>query len=86
MSVPSAGWNVARGCNRPLRSSAQPRGVENPEFLCRIQIWPALTKATGIMRSVIKLARQCQRFTVPLAIENPEKSLCWMTSQLQELS
>ena len=39
-----------------------------------------------IMRTVIKLARQCQRFHVPWAIENPEKSLCWTTSQLQELS
>ena len=38
------------------------------------------------MRTVIKLARQCQRFNVPCAIENPETSLCWMTSQLQELS
>ena len=26
------------------------------------------------------LARQCQRFHVPWAIENPEKSLCWTTS------
>ena len=38
------------------------------------------------MRTVIKLARQCQRFHVPWAIENPENSLCWTTSQLQELS
>ena len=38
------------------------------------------------MRTVIKVARQCQRFHVPWAIENPEKSLCWTTSQLQELS
>ena len=36
------------------------------------------------MRSVIKLARQCQRFNVLWAIENPEKSLCWVRSQLQE--
>ena len=38
------------------------------------------------MRTVIELARQCQRFNVQWVIENPEKSLCWMTSQLQELS
>ena len=45
-----------------------------------------LDKGNCIMRSVTKLARQGQRFNVPWAIENPEKSLCWMTSQLQELS
>ena len=39
-----------------------------------------------IMRTVINLARQCHRFNVLWAIENPENSLCWMTSQLQELS
>ena len=39
-----------------------------------------------VTRTVIMLARQCQRFHVPWAIENPEKSLWWTTSQLQELS
>ena len=43
-------------------------------------------KGNCIMRSVIKLARQCQRFNVLWAIENPEKSLCWVRSQLQEHS
>ena len=28
MSVPSTGWNVARNCSRPIRSSAQPCGIE----------------------------------------------------------
>ena len=45
-----------------------------------------LDKGNCIMRSVIKLARQCQRFNVSWAIENSEKSLFWMTSQLQDLS
>ena len=39
-----------------------------------------------VMRSVIKLARQCQLFNVPWVIENLETSLHWMTAQLQELS
>ena len=38
------------------------------------------------MRTVIKLVRQCQCFNVPWAIENPENSLCCITSQMQELS
>ena len=42
-----------------------------------------LDTGNRIMRTVIKLARQCQRFNVPWAIENPEKSLCWMTSTNQ---
>ena len=46
MSVPSSGWNIARCCGRPLRSSAQLRGLRNPEFLCHFQICPVLTQAT----------------------------------------
>ena len=38
------------------------------------------------MQTVIRFARQCQRFNVPWVIENPKKYLCWMTPQLQELS
>ena len=28
MSVPSTGWNLTRGCSRPLRSSGQPWGID----------------------------------------------------------
>ena len=45
-----------------------------------------LNTGNRIMRTVIQLARQCQRFHAPWAIENPDKSLCWTTPQLQELS
>ena len=45
-----------------------------------------LDTGNRIMQRVFKLARQCQRFHVPWAIENPENSLCWTTPQLQELS
>ena len=86
MSVPSAGWNVARDCNRPFRSSAQPWGIEKSRVFMSPSDLACLNTGNRIMRTVIKLARQCQRFHVPWAIENPEKSLCWTTIQLQELS
>ena len=61
--------------------------LRNPKFLCHSRIWPALTKEGNcIMPSVFRFARQCQRSNVPWAIEKFEKYLCWMTSQLQELS
>ena len=86
MSVPSVGWNVARNRSRPFRSSAQPRGIEKSRDSMSPSDLACLDTGNRIMRTVIKLARQCQRFHVPWAIENPEKSLCWTTSQLQELS
>ena len=86
MSVPSTDWNVAHNCSRPLRSSTQPWGMENLRVTVSPSDLTCLDRCNCIMRSVIKLARQCQRFNLPWAIENPEKSLCWMTSQFQELS
>ena len=76
MSVPSTGWNEARGCSRPLRSSAQPWGIEKSRVLCHFQILACLDTSNRIMRAVIELARQYQRSNVPWAIENPEKCLC----------
>ena len=81
MSVPSTSWNVARDCSRPLRSSAQPWGIEKSRVSMSLSDLTSLDTGNRIMRTVIKFARQCQRFNVPWAIENPEKSLCWMTSQ-----
>ena len=75
MSVPPTGWNVARGCNRPLRSSAQPWGIEESRVSMSLSDLACLDKGNCIMRSVINLARQCQRFNVPWAIENPERSV-----------
>ena len=86
MFVPSTGWNVARCCGRPLRSSAQPWGIEMSRVSMSLSDLSCLDTGNRIMRTVIKLARHRQRFNVPWAIENQEKSLCWMTSQFQELS
>ena len=73
MSVPSIGWNAARCCHRPLRSSAQPWGIEKS----RVSLLPpdlaCLDTGNRIMRAVIKLARQCRRHNVPWAIENLTK-------------
>ena len=86
MSVPSTGWSVALCCCRPLRSSAQPWGMEKSRVSGSPSDLACLDTGNRIMRAVIHLARQCHRFNVPWAIENPEKSFCWMTSQLEELS
>ena len=74
MYVPSTGWNVARDCNRPLRSSAQPWVIEK----FRVSMSPldltCLDTGNRIMRTVIKLARQCQRFnvTIPGALKDAQ--------------
>ena len=65
MSVPSAGWNVARDCNRPFRSSAQAWGIEKSRVSMSPSNLTSLDTGNRIMRTVIKLARQCQRFHVP---------------------
>ena len=79
MSVPSTGWDVARDGDRPLRSGAQPWRIEKSTISLSLSDLACLDTGDRIMRTVIKLARQCQRFNVPWAIENPENSLCWMT-------
>ena len=86
MSVPSTSWSVARDCSRPLRSSAQLCGIEESRVSMSLSDLACLDTGNRTMRTVIKLARQCQRFNVAWAIENPEKSLCWTTTLLQELS
>ena len=86
MSVPSTGWSVARCCSRPLCSSAQPWGIEKSRVSVSLSDLACFDTGNHIMRTVIKIAWQCQRFNVLWAIENPEKTLCWVTSQLQELS
>ena len=69
MSVPSTGWNEARGCSRPLRSSAQPWGIEKSRVSVSLSDLACLDTSNRIMRAVIELARQCQRFNVPWAIK-----------------
>ena len=86
MSVPSAGWNVARHSSQPFRTSAQPWGIEESRVSMSPSDMACLDTRNRIMRTVIKLARKCERFHVPWAIENPAKSLCWTTSKLQERS
>ena len=78
MSVPSTSWNVARCC-RPLRSSAQPWGLEKSRVSMSSSDFACRDTGKRIMRAVINLARHCHRFKV-------RKSYCWMTSQLEELS
>ena len=77
MSVPSAVWNVARVCSRPFRSSTQSWGIEKSRVSMSPTDLACLDRGNRIMRTVILLAQQCQRFNVPWVIE---------TSQLQELS
>ena len=77
MFVPSAGWNVARDCSRPFRSSAQPWRIEKSRVSMSPSDLACLDTGNRITGTVIKLALQCQRFHVPWAIESPEKSLCW---------
>ena len=57
MSVPSTGWNAARCCSRPLRSSAQPWRIEESRVSMSLSDLACLDKGNCIMRSVIKLAR-----------------------------
>ena len=46
MSVPFTGWNVARRCCRPLRSSAQPWGIEKSRASMSPSNLAVLTQAT----------------------------------------
>ena len=86
MSVPSTSCNAAHCCCRPQRSSAQPWRVEKSRVSMLPSDLACLDTGNRIMRAVIKLSRQCHRHNVPWAIENPDKSFCWMTSLLEELS
>ena len=86
MSVPSTCWSAARCCCRPLRSSSQPWEIEKSSISLLPSDLVCLDTGNRIMRAVIKLARQCHRHNVPWAIENPEKSFCWNTQQLEALS
>ena len=87
MSVPSTGWNVARAiADDHFVPVAPPLGKR------KIQIF-FVTFRSDLSRhrqphhaNSDQICTQCQRFNVPSAIENPEKSLRWMTSQSQELS
>ena len=63
MSVLSIGWNLARDCRRPLRSSAQSWRIEKSRFSMSLSDLTCLDTG-NIMRTVIKLTRQRQRFNV----------------------
>ena len=52
MSVPSTGWNVARCCCRPLRSSAQPWGIEKSRVSMSPSDPACLDTGNRIMRAV----------------------------------
>ena len=70
MSVPSAGWNVARDCSRPFRSSAQPWRTEKSRVSMSPSDLASLDTGNLIMRTVIKLARQ--RSALPCTVGGRE--------------
>ena len=59
MSVPSVGWNVTRVCSRPFRSSGQPWRIEKSRVSMLPSDLACLDTGNRVMRTVIKLARQC---------------------------
>ena len=60
--------------------------LRNPESLCHFQIWPVLTQATVSCEQWSNWHGNVSVSTYRGRSRSPEKSLCWMTSQLQELS
>ena len=60
MSVPSAGWNVARCCGQPLRSSAQPWGIEKSRASLSLSDLACLDTDNRIVRQIGTAVSQLQ--------------------------
>ena len=58
ISVPSTGWNVARCCDRPLRSSAQPWGIQKSRVSMSFTDLACPDTGNRIMRTAMS---ECQR-------------------------
>ena len=82
-----ASWSQARHRTHVICSSAFPWGL--PQRLWQ-KPWSdndhrALETGNATMKSALELAKICQRYGVPFALENPATSIVWQTPEVKWL-